>query len=126
MKPAVAALCLCLAACQTISTFDSTAYQKQTESLAAVLKLMDKATTDYASNTEQIEATNLKVEEAYEFDRGRPLNQITIAQWDLIRDPNRNTYAGFLKLWKARGTLGAIYVQEKKKQIAVAWDQIIQ
>jgi len=44
--------------------------QKQTESLAAVLKLMDKATSAYSDNTEQIETTNLKVEEAYEFDRG--------------------------------------------------------
>ena len=49
-----------------------------------------------------------------------------IAQWDLIRDPTRNTFAGFIKLWKSRGTLGAIYVTEKKKQVALAFDQIIE
>jgi hypothetical protein len=112
--------------CASISTYDQIAYEKQTSCLADILKLLDKSTTAYDNNLDQIQAVVLNVERAYEYDRSRPLNKITIAQWDLVRDPNRNTFAGFLKLWKEKGRLSVTYVTEKKKQIAVAFDQITQ
>ena len=68
----------------------------------------------------------IELDKAYEYDRGRALNKITVAQWDILRDPNRNLVGGFLKLWKAKGSLSAVFVAEKKKQIGDAFDQIIQ
>ena len=42
------------------------------------------------------------------------------------RDPDRNLLGGFLKMWKAKGSLSLTFVAEKKAQIADAFDQIIQ
>jgi hypothetical protein len=117
---------LALCGCATTATYDEHAYALQTSVLADILKLLDVANTPYDNNLDQIKAVTLNVERAYQYDRSRPLNRTTIAQWDLIRDPNRNTFAGFLKLWKAKGTVSVVYITEKKRQITQAFDQITQ
>jgi hypothetical protein len=119
-------LALAFLGCSTISNFDQAAYEHATSAKVDALVLMSKATDDYSSHTKQVEALMIQLDKAYEYDRGRQLNRVTIAQWDILRDPNRDLLGGFLKMWKAKGTLSATFVEEKKKQIADAFDQIIQ
>ena len=87
---------------------------------------MNKATESYSEHQKEVEGVVNELDKAYEYDRGRQLNKITITQWDILRDPNRNLVGGFLKMWKAKGTLSATLVAEKKRQIGDAFDQIIQ
>ena len=87
------------------STYDQLSYEKVTASKAEVLNLMTKAIMPYDDNKAAIEEVFLDVNKAYQYDKQRPLNRITIAMWDLIRDPNRDTYAGFLVIWKQKGML---------------------
>lgn len=70
-------------------------------------------------------AFRLELDKAYEYERGRPLNQDTIAQWDLLRDPNRDLLGGFLSEWKQDGPLKPVYIKRKKAQIGKAFDEII-
>ena len=114
------------AACATISTYDALAYEKVTACKAEVLNVMSKATTSYEDHRAEVEAVSLDVAKAQEYDRNRPLNQITVSMWELIRDPARDTSAGFFKLWKAKGTLHQGYIDEKKIQVGQAFDQIAQ
>ena len=120
----LAGLVCMVTACATISTYDEKAYEKVTACKAEVLNLMNKATTSYDSNKDEIEAVFLDVNKAYQYDKQRPLNRITIAMWDLIRDPKRDTYAGFLVIWKEKSTLHQGFIEEKKIQIGAAFDQI--
>ena len=87
---------------------------------------MSKATGSYDEHEKEVEALVRQLDKAYEYDRGRHLNQVTVAQWDILRDPNRDLVGGFLKVWKTKGTLSATFVTEKKKQVGDAFDQIIQ
>ncbi len=112
--------------CQTISTYDQLSYEKVTACKAEVLNLMGKATTPYPEHKDEIEAVSLDVAKAQEYDRNRPLNKITVAMWELIRDPNRNTSAGFFRLWKAKVTLHQGFIDEKKIQVGQAFDQLAQ
>ena len=118
------AIALVTGGCATISTYDEKSYEKVTACKAEVLNLMNKATTPYDSNKEEIEVVFLDVNKAYQYDKNRPLNKITIAMWDLIRDPNRDTYAGFLVIWKEKSTLHQGFIDEKKAQVGEAFDQI--
>lgn len=121
---AAMAVGLGLSACSTIAPFDQAAYDKTTGAKAEVLALMDKATTPYASHASEISAVSLSVDKAYEYDAGRPLNALTLQQWQILRDPNRNLFGGFLRRWREKGTLKPDYVAEKKPDIAAAFDQI--
>jgi len=119
-------VCAALPACSLIAHYDQVAYEHATNAKVDTLALMDKATGSYSDHQKEVEALVNELDKAYEYDRGRQLNRITIAQWDILRDPNRNLVGGFLKMWKAKGTLSPVFVAEKKKQIADAFDQIIQ
>ena len=113
-----------LFACSTIATFDQVAYDKATGAKAEALALMDKATNSYGAHLKEIDAVSLTIDKAYEYDRGRALNTITVQQWEILRDPNRNLFGGFLRRWHEKGSLNADYIAEKKRDIAEAFDQI--
>jgi hypothetical protein len=117
---------LCFAACSTIATYDQTAYEKATDAKAEVLALMGTATESYSSQEKEIQSVSLTVDKAYEYDRGRALNSITVKQWEILRDPNRNLFGGFIQHWREKGSLRPAYISEKKIDIADAFDQIIQ
>jgi hypothetical protein len=112
-------------ACSLIAHYDQVAYEHATSAKVDTLALMDKATGSYDDHQKEIEALVIELNKAYEYDRGRALNKITVTQWDILRDPNGNVVGGFLKMWKAKGSLSATFVSEKKIQIGKAFDQII-
>ena len=116
--------CLLISACSTIATFDQVAYDKATGAKAEALALMDKATDSYSAHVKEIEAVSLTIDKAYEYDRGRTLNAITVQQWQILRDPDRNLFGGFLRRWREKGSLRPDYIAEKKPDIAEAFDQI--
>src|SRR5438270_3945072 len=117
--------CVFLAGCTLIAHYDQVAYEHATSAKVDTLALMDKATGSYDEHQKEVEALVTELNKAYEYDRGRSLNKLTVAQWDILRDPNGNLVGGFLKMWKAKGSLGATFVAEKKLQIGKAFDQII-
>ena len=117
--------CLLLPACSLIAHYDQAAYEHATSTKVDTLALIDKATGSYDDHQKEIDALVIEINKAYEYDRGRSLNKLTVTQWDVLRDPNRNLVGGFLKMWKAKGSLSATFIAEKKLQIADAFDQII-
>jgi outer membrane murein-binding lipoprotein Lpp len=117
---------LFLAGCTLIARHDQAAYEHATSAKVDTLALISKATGSYDDHEKEVEALVRELDKAYEYDRGRQLNKLTVAQWDILRDPNRDLVGGFLKMWKAKGSLSATFIAEKKTQIADAFDQIIQ
>jgi hypothetical protein len=123
---AVSALVLTFAGCSTIAPYDQAAYEHATSTKAEAVLLMDRASTPYSQNTQQIDAVILDLNKAYEYDKGRPRNQITVQLWTKLLSPNGNLLGGFIRYWKTRGELHPAYIEEKKKDIEDAFDQIIQ
>jgi hypothetical protein len=114
-----------LVACSTISTYDQAAYEHATNAKVDTLALMDKATDSYSSHTKDITALNLELDKAYEYDKGRPLNQITMTSWDVLRGPN-GILNRFLTSWKTSGTLNSTFINDKKAHVGREFDDIIQ
>lgn len=119
-------LALAASACSTISRYDQAAYEHAVNTKVDTLVLINKATASYNEHQKEIESLLTELDKTYEYDRGRQLNQITITQWNILRDPDRNLLGGFLKAWEAKGKLSSAFVAEKKAQLADAFDQIIQ
>jgi hypothetical protein len=119
-------LALAAGGCDTISRYDQAAYQHAVNVKVDTLTLMSKATAGYDDHQREIESLLTELDKAYEYDRGRPLNMTTLAQWDVLRDPDRDLVGGFLRMWKTKSSLSSTFVAEKKAQVADAFDQIIQ
>ncbi len=114
-----------LVGCSTISTYDQAAYEHATDAKVDALALMSKATSDYGAHQSEIAAVQLELEKAYEYDKGRPLSEITLKQWDLLLNPDHDLFGGFLRDWKRKGQFKPVALAEKKQQVAKGFDQII-
>src|SRR5437016_8139677 len=84
------AACFVLAACSLIAPYDRAAYEHATNAKVDTLTLMSKATGSYHDHEKEVDALITQLDKAYEYDRGRPINKLTVAQWDILRDPNRD------------------------------------
>lgn len=103
--------------CTTISTFNQHAYIQAVDIKVECLNLTDKATNNYTESINEIKPLLLNIEKAYEFEKGRPKNEITVEMWDKLKDPNKDLFGGFLKLWETKGILGQTYIVEKKSKL---------
>jgi hypothetical protein len=115
-----------LAAClTTISPYSEVAYQQATAVKAEAMTVMSNATAPYATHATDVKTLELDVEKAYEYARGRPKNEFSTKQWEIIRDPTGASLIGFLERWKREGKLGREFVTEAKKVISDQLDTVI-
>lgn len=116
-----------LAACSSlpIGEYSLQAYTNATTLKAETLALVSKGTESYSGNAVAVEALNVKIDTAYEFSAGTANNQLSAQQWNIMRDPNRDLYGGFIREWRSRGHLPVYLVGEWKAQIAESFDYII-
>lgn len=115
-----------LGACgPTISKFNETAYEQATSLKVESLALMDAATEPYQEHANSVRALERELEKAYEYAKGRPDNEISARQWEILIDEDGDLLGGFLARWEDESTLNAALIKEKKKQVRAAFDTII-
>jgi hypothetical protein len=110
----------------TISLYDQYAYTQATSIKVDALNVMDLATDPYPSHLKEISDLNTEIQKMYEYDKNRPNNEKTTQQWSILIDSTGKLLGGFLTKWKAETKESAVYVREKKKEISLGFDQIIQ
>lgn len=108
------------------TVFDQYSYQKGTEIKVDALRLMDKATAEYSSQTTAIEHLETELAKMVEYEKNRPSNKISYAMWKMMADPDKKFIAGYLKMWKERGTVSPVFIEEAKEQVTEALDLILQ
>lgn len=119
-------LVLLLTGCPSlISPYDQAAYQNATSLKAEMLALVEKGNARYKEHEQKLDTVLVEVDKAYEYAKGLPNNQITAEQWEILRNPEGHLIGGFVRTWQQQGTLSKAYVENKKKQLAQAFDYII-
>jgi hypothetical protein len=122
---AVALLAAATACAPLIARFDAQAYSQAVSLKVDALALMDGAAEPYAQHEAEAKALVLKLDKAFEYAQGKPHNELSARQWQVLKDPQRHLLGGFLGRWKAESTLGHAFILEKKGQVGAAFDQII-
>ena len=87
---------------------------------------MDKAGQDYSLFTDEVLQLKLKINKTYDYVKGLPDNDETTAQWEIIKDPGRNSVAGFLEKWKAEGKLNPVFIKNAKRIITDHFNRVIE
>jgi hypothetical protein len=106
--------------------FDHYSYQKTTELKVETSRLMDKATTPFATHKEEVENLLLDIEKLTEYEKNKPENETTFAMWNTLTDKEKNLLSGFFKRWEEKGTCSTVFLDESKKQVMEAMDLLIQ
>lgn len=115
-----------LTACTSTAIFNQRAYEQNVSIKVESLVLMDKADQPYPNYINEVEKLKLDIEKAYQYAKGLPNNDETVAQWEIIRDPERNSIIGFLKRWEKEKTLGRTFIENAMKLISDHFDQVIE
>ncbi len=110
----------------TISPFNARAYDQATSLKVDALALMEEATDPYAEHASDVQRLQRELQKAYEFARGRPQNEISARQWELLLDPERDLIGGFFRDWKEQSSFSNAFVREKTAQVEEAFDIIIE
>ncbi|MCK9559345.1 MAG: hypothetical protein M0R44_02735 [Candidatus Marinimicrobia bacterium] len=105
--------------------FDPVAYERTISLKVETLALMAKADEPFDQHAEAVAALQKELEKAYEAAKGRPRNDYTTLQWQIIKNPRGNLVGGFFRHWQEKGALSPVMVAESSKLIADAFDQII-
>src|ERR1035437_583943 len=111
-------LFLSVLGCSPVSEFNQVALDKTVSVKKDALNLISKANEDYESDQSEIDSLKLNVENAYQFSKTIPNNVETIAQWEIIRDPQRSSLFGLLERWKSKTRLSDIFISQVKVLIA--------
>ncbi len=113
-----------LAACQTIASYDQHSYETATSLKAEALTLVESGSEPFSNHMDQVTAVELKMRQAYEYEKGKPANDETTKQWEILRDPEGGLLGGFLARWRNTAYSPA-YVTEVAPKIAMGFDEII-
>ena len=114
-----------LTACSSISVYSPEAYKQAVDLKIESLNLMSSATRPFSDYEEDVSFLKTELSKAYEFAKGRPNNEISTKQWEILIDENRNLLGGFLKRWENDETLSEMFVTEAQKLVSDAFDTII-
>jgi hypothetical protein len=111
--------------CSSISVFSPEAYKQAVDLKVESLELMSFATSPYDDNEESVTYLKTELRKAYEFALGRPNNELSTEQWEILINEEGNLLGGFLKRWEAEGTLSEMFVTEMQTLVSDAFDTII-
>jgi hypothetical protein len=109
----------------TIASFSPAAYDQAVSIKVETLSLMNKAGDSCHVHQQEVEALTLHIQLAYEYAKGRPKNELSAKQWEILMDPNEGPLGEFLQRWNKEPISSAAYLSAKKVQIGRAFDAII-
>ena len=116
---------LLLTACSSVSVYSPEAYKQAVDLKIESLNLMSFASMPYSDYAEDVEFLKTELNKAYEFAKGRPDNEISTNQWEILLDEERSLLGGFLKRWEEEETLSEMFVEEVQMLVSDAFDTII-
>lgn len=123
----LALLLLLVSTCSNLqSVFSEQAYRQAVSLKVESLELIKHATESFPEYENRAVGLKTELQKAYEYARGRPDNEISSRQWEILIDPKRNLLGGFLARWEQEENLSPVLVSESVKIISDAFDTIIQ
>ncbi|HKB87571.1 MAG TPA: hypothetical protein VKD08_15450 [Ignavibacteriaceae bacterium] len=111
--------------CTPVASYSETAYTQAIRLKLESLELMSKATEGYSNHSGKADTLKRELRFAYEYAKGKPNNELTAKQWEIMINPDRNLIGGFLRIWKEDLTLTPVFVSEAQGVIGDAFDTII-
>ena len=108
-----------------ISPFSARAYEQAIDLKVDALRTIERAEEPWNRHHTRIEALRVRLAKAAEYARGRPRNEVSARQWDIMIDPDGHMIGGFLNRWERDDSLSWAFIREASLQIEAGFDAII-
>ena len=121
------ALLVIAASCTNLqSLYSEEAYRQAVSLKVESMEMLGNATDAFDTHENEIRYLQTKLQKAYQYALGRPDNETSTRQWEILIDPDRNLLGGFIERWEQQGSLSPTFINENKRLITDAFDTIIQ
>ncbi len=118
-------LTIILLACNAMSHFDAFSYKETISAKVETLDMMSNAVEEYVKYEKEIRELQKDLQKIYEYEKNRPRNVETAKMWEILLNPDKNLYGGFMQRWQNDTTLNKFFIEEAKIQVDEAFDMII-
>jgi PBP1b-binding outer membrane lipoprotein LpoB len=116
---------LSLIGCSSVADYNQLAYDQTLSLKSEAVNLISKANENYIDHQSEIDSLKQNVQHAYLYSKTIPNNDETISQWEIIRDPNRNSLFGLLERWRIKTQLSETFISQVKILIASDFNALI-
>lgn len=89
------------------------------------MRTLERAEEPFGQHQSRVESLRIRMEKATEFARGRPHNEYSTRQWEMMGDPEGYMMGGFLTRWEMEDSLSYGFIREARALIADGFDTII-
>jgi hypothetical protein len=116
-----------LSSCQVpgAAAVDDTARQNAILLKAETVALMGLSSEPFAQHQDAVAALTGKIEAAYQLAAVRPRGELIAREWQVLKDPERDLYGGFVKRWQTSGKLSPAFRDAITGQVGQAFDMIV-
>lgn len=109
----------------SIAPFSARAYEQAVDIKVDMMRTIERAEEPFGNHRTRVEALKLRMQKASEFAKGRPRNEISARQWEIMVDPEGFMAGGFLARWELEDSLSWGFIREASIQIEAGFDAII-
>jgi trans-aconitate methyltransferase len=109
----------------TIAVYDSKSYENATSLKVETLALMDKGADPYEQHSTEVADLRLRLQKAEEYARGLDKNAVAVSMWETLANEG-GMLDRFFKEWQVNPVTPPTYLNDKKEQVAKAFDKLIQ
>ena len=107
-----------------ISLFDDTAYRNAIDLKVDFSFLVESSDSTFTSYAKEVREFRKNLQKAYEYEKGRYRNELTVQQYDILLSPD-GPLEGFFKVWRENQRTSMVYRKEKKELAAQIFDEIL-
>ena len=104
--------------------YDHYTYTETIETKLSTVTLMEKGTTPYSENLDEITDLKNQYKKMVIYENGKNANRITTEMWELMID-DKHLVGSYIKLWEDKETLNSLFIDEAIPQIEEAFDLML-
>lgn len=105
-----------------ISIHDPQSYQAAIDLKVDFQFLVESSESQYEDKLDEVTSFRKKLAKSIEYEKGRYKNELTVKQYEILRD---GTVNGFFDLWKSQGTTSEYFRSQNVEQSNQIFDEII-
>lgn len=109
----------------SIAPFSARAYEMAVDIKVDAIRVMERAEEPFDRHRSRVESLQVRMQKAAEYAKGRPRNEHSSKQWELMNDPEGFLLGGFLARWQSEDSLSYGFIVEAGSLIEEGFDAII-
>jgi len=106
-----------ISGCSLAPRFSEKALENATRIKADSLELLANSNQQYSKHRKEIAELKKDLRRSYEFSKARGNNGEAVKQYEIMMDPNRRMFVGYLSRWESKGRISSEFFRTEARDL---------